>query len=75
LPRKNVTRRGWLFSLVLGCEAAVVLWECGNPALLVFAGFPSAEEGVGNSLWSLEFSALSSARHFHSRKPGGYFHP
>src|SRR5580692_8220601 len=38
------------------------LWECGNPA--PWAGFPSAEGRAGNSFW--EFSALSSARHFHS---------
>jgi hypothetical protein len=44
-------------------------WECGNPAFLLLAGFPSAEGSVGNSLWSLEFSTLSSVRHFHSVAP------
>jgi hypothetical protein len=39
------------------------MWES---RVLAFAGFPSAEESVGNSLASFEFSTLSSARHFHS---------
>jgi len=51
------------FPFVFSCEAAVVvLWKGGNPAL--FAGFPSVQERVANSLF--EFSTLSSARHFHS---------
>jgi len=41
------------------------LWKCGNPAF--FAGFPSPVERVGNSL--LEFSTLSTGRHFHSDAP------
>src|SRR5579872_3672565 len=36
-----------------------------NPALGFFAGFPSPVERVGNSLWLLEFSTLSTGRHFH----------
>jgi hypothetical protein len=40
-------------------------WECGNPALLFYAGFPSPVERVENSLWVFEFSTLSTGRHFH----------
>jgi hypothetical protein len=40
-------------------------WVTGIPtATALFAGFPSAEERVGNS--PFEFSTLSSARPFHS---------
>src|SRR2546428_6571867 len=45
---------------------AVGMWESG---VLFLAGFPSAEGSVGNSSWLLEFSTLSSARHFHSAWP------
>jgi hypothetical protein len=38
-------------------------WVCGNPAL--FAGFPSAVGTVGKSFWLLDFSTVSTARHFH----------
>lgn len=37
------------------------MWESGR----LFAGFPSAVERGENSLWFLEFSTLSTARHFH----------
>jgi len=33
--------------------------------VFVFAGFPSPVEGVGNSSLLLEFSTLSTGRHFH----------
>src|SRR5439155_2539790 len=45
---------------------AVGMWESG---VWFLAGFPSAEGSVGNSSWLLEFSMLSSARHFHSAWP------
>src|SRR5205823_7478485 len=45
---------------------AVGMWESG---VWFLAGFPSAEGSVGNSSWLLEFSTLSSARHFHSAWP------
>src|SRR5207244_7492049 len=48
---------------------AVGMWESG---VWFLAGFPSAEESVGNSSWLLEFSTLSSARHFHSAWPAGF---
>src|SRR5947207_10172347 len=44
---------------------AVEMWKSGPP----FAGFPSPVERVENSLWFLEFSTLSTGRHFH-----GAFH-
>src|SRR2546426_3473288 len=37
------------------------MWKSG----MLFAGFPSAVERVENSLGLLEFSTLSTARHFH----------
>src|SRR3989442_13858843 len=45
---------------------AVGMWESG---VWFLAGFPSAEGSVGNSSWLLEFSTLSSARHFLSAWP------
>jgi hypothetical protein len=42
---------------------AVGMWKSGAG---FWAGFPSAEGSVGNSFLFLEFSTLSSARHFHS---------
>src|SRR5207249_12012700 len=45
---------------------AVGMWDSG---VCFLAGFPSAEGSVGNSSWLLEFSTLSSARHFHSAWP------
>src|SRR5438874_8409408 len=45
---------------------AVGMWESG---VWFLAGFPSAEGSVGNSSWLVEFSTLSSARHFHSAWP------
>src|SRR6516225_3340433 len=42
---------------------AVGMWKSGAWFL---AGFPRAEGSVGNSPLLLEFSTLSSARHFHS---------
>src|SRR5579863_3079026 len=48
---------------------AVGMWESG---VWFLAGFPSAEGRVGNSSWFLEFSTLSSARHFHRAWPAGF---
>jgi hypothetical protein len=43
-------------------------WECGNPAPLFFAGFPSPVGSLGNSFLLLEFSTLSTGRHFYRAK-------
>jgi hypothetical protein len=58
-----------LFSFGLDIDPSPARWKCGNPASLFLAGFPSPVESVGNSLWFLEFSRLSTGRHFH-----GAFH-
>src|SRR5215831_17306168 len=65
---KNVTFAGSSCNLKMlpmlpVAAGAVGMWESG---VLAFAGFPSAEGNVGNSLLFFEFSTLSSARHFHS---------
>jgi hypothetical protein len=61
---------GFMFVLLCGYEpaaGAVEMWKSG----VLFAGFPSPVERVGNSL--LEFSTLSTGRHFHRAFHGVVF--
>jgi len=41
---------GFIFALPKDMEPPPARWKCGNPAPLVFAGFPSPVERVENSL-------------------------
>jgi len=61
-----------LFRCRFRCFPPSSQWECGNPPLLLFAGFPSGEGSAGNSFLSLEISRLYSVRHFYTRAPAAF---